>query len=156
MTAAVTDILPAVVARLQAAPTIEDGHGNALPFRFQDDGGGALPDAPTGFVYIEHENYGSGRGPAAYGGGQGANLYRNEGQLTLYVFTSKGEGIHTAVAESCAARLRSFRSDTMSCFSADVHPIGDGSSLKPPGLVSEVNNYSCAIVEVAMHFDQIG
>lgn len=154
--AAITDILPAVLARLAEAPTIADAHGNALPFRYQDDGAGDLPDAPRAFAYIEHENFGSGRGPAAFGGGRGANLYRNEGLITLYAFAPKGEGTFLALAETIAARLRSFRSDTMSCFSADVHPIGDGSSLRPPGLRSEVSNYSCAIVEVAIHFDQIG
>lgn len=156
MTTSIADVLPAVLARLAEAPAIEYPSGRALPFRYQDDSAGDLPDTPAAFAYIEHQNFGSGRGPAAYGGGRGLNLYRNEGSITVYAFTPKGEGTHTQLAETIAARLRSFRSDAISCFSADVHPIGDGSSLRPPGLQSEVSNYSCAIVECAMHFDQIG
>lgn len=156
MTATIVDILPAVLARLAESPAVQGTTGAALQCRYQDDGLGDLPDEPTEFAYIEHENFGSGRGPAGYGGGRGANLYRNEGLITIYAFSPKGQGTHTQLAENIATRLRSFRSDTMSCFSADVHPIGDGSSLRPPGLQSEVSNYSCAIVEVAIHFDQIG
>lgn len=154
--ASVVDILPAVVARLSESPAVQNATGGTLTLRYQDDGQGDLPDTPTDFAYIEHENFGSGRGPAAFGGGRGSNLYRNEGLITVYAFTPRGDGTHTQVAENIAARLRSFRSDTMSCFSAAVRPVGDGATMRPRRLESEVNNYSCAIVEVAFHFDQIG
>jgi hypothetical protein len=148
----------AIRARLEAAPAIADAHGNTLPFRWQGTDGGALPDDPAAFAFVELENFGPGRGPAAFGGGRGANLYRNEGLVTVYVFTPNGEGIDVslATAESVAARLRSHREDSVSCFSASVHPIGDGASLQPPGLSSPVNAYYCSVVEAAMHFDQIG
>lgn len=148
----------AVKAKFAEAPAITDAHGNTLPFRYQADDGGPLPDEATAFAFMEFENFGSGRRPAAFGGGRGSNLYRNEGLITVYVFTPNGEGfeVSASLAETIAARVRSYRTDDVSCFSADVHPVGDGSSLNPPGLNSPVNNYYCSIVEVAIHFDQIG
>lgn len=157
MTATIADILPAVLARLAETPLIVDAHSNTLPFRYRDDGAGNLPDTPTAFAFVEHENFGSGRGPAEYGGGRSSNIYRNEGLITVFVFNPKeGLLVLNQLAETIAARLRSYRTATLSCFAADVRPIVDGSSLRPPGLASEVNNYACAVVEVAMHFDQVG
>ena len=126
--------------------------------RWQGEDGGELPDNPEAFVYHEFENFGAGRGPAAFGGGSGNNLYRNEGLLNSYVFAPNGEGMAAALthAETIAARLRSFRDSNVSCFSSSVHPIGAGTSVAPRGLSSEVNNYTCAVVETAFHFDQIG
>lgn len=148
----------ALRARLEEAPALVDAHGNTLPFRWQGEDGGALSDEPAAFAFGEIENFGSARGPAAFGGGRGANLYRNEGVFTIYVFTPNGEGIAVslALAEQLAARLRSYRTDDVSCFAADVHPLGDGSSLQAPGLSSPVNAYYCSIVEAAIHFDQLG
>jgi hypothetical protein len=60
------------------------------------------------------------------------------------------------MAETIAARLRSFRDATISCFGADVIPVGPGSNISPPGLQSEVSNYLCAVAEIDLHFDQIG
>ncbi len=59
-------------------------------------------------------------------------------------------------AETIAARLRSFRDTNVSFFSADVRPIGEGSSIAPTGLNSEVGNYWCALAECTFFFDQIG
>lgn len=153
----ITGAFNAVRSRLETA-TITDAHGNALPLRFQGEDGGSLSDTPTAFAYIELENFGAGRFPAAYGGGSGNNLYRNEGLINAYVFAPNGEGlaVTVALAEQIASRMRSFRDSDISCFSASVRPIGDGTSIAPDGLNSEVNNYTCAVVEIALHFDQIG
>jgi hypothetical protein len=129
-----------------------------FPMRWQGEDAGDLPDDPTTFAFIEFENFGAGRGPAAFGNGAGGNLYRNEGLINAYVFSPNGEGMGAAMdnAEAIAARLRSFRDSSVSCFSAVVRPIGSGTSVEPPGLNSEVNNYTCAVAEIALHFDQIG
>lgn len=145
--------LAAIRTRLEAS-----GSGITIPMRWQGEDAGPLDDAPTAFAYIEMENFGAGRGPTAFGGGSGSNLYRNDGVINAYVFSPNGEGMSVALAhaETIAARLRSFRDSDVSCFSASVRPIGSGSSIEPPGLNSEVNNYTCAVVETAFHFDQIG
>lgn len=147
----ITQAFAAVRSKLEEAPAI-------TTFRFQGEDGGPLPDKPAAFAYIELENYGAGRGPVAFGGGRGSNLYRNEGQINGLVFVPNGQGLSVAVAlaEQVAARLRSYRDSSISCFSASVHPIGEGTSIAPKGLNSEVNNYTCAVVEIAFHFDQIG
>lgn len=153
----ITGAFAAIRARLEAV-AITDAHGNTLPFRYQGEDGGALPDTPTAFAYVEVEIFGSGVGPTAFGGGRSANLYRNDGVVHVYVFAPNGEGlaVTVALAEQVAARLRSFRDSDVSFFSASVHPIGDSTSIAPEGLNSEVNNYTCAVVEAAFHFDQIG
>jgi hypothetical protein len=134
-----------------------DGAGFSFPLRYQGEDSGPLPDTPATFAFVVFGNDGSGRGPVAFGGGRGANLYRNQGVIEAFVFVPNGEGLSAAMdaAELVAARLRSFR-DTISCFSADVIPVGEGSKIAPPGLNSEVSNYQCAVAEIAMHFDQIG
>jgi hypothetical protein len=153
-----TGAFNALRSKLLELPAIQDVHGNVLPFRFPGEDSGPLPNEATAFAYVELENQGGGRGPASYGGGRGQNLYRNECLLTAYAFVPNGEGLAVAadLAEAIAARLRSFRDANVSCFAASVHPIGEGEALSPRGLASEVNNYTCAIVEVALHFDQIG
>jgi hypothetical protein len=60
------------------------------------------------------------------------------------------------LAEVVAGRLRSFRDQDISCLSADVIPIGAGSSVSPPGMNNEVAGYQVALAEVVLHFDQIG
>lgn len=134
------------------------GSGINIPLRFQGEDSGPLPDTPAAFAYIVFDNQGSGGAPAAYGGGRGNNLYRNRGRLEAFVFAPNGEGLAVALdhGETIAARLRSFRDTNVSCFGADVIPIGDGSSANPAGLDSEVNNYQCVLVEVTLHFDQNG
>ena len=155
--ATITTAFAAIRARLEAV-AITDAEGNTLPFRWQYEDGGPLPEDPTAFCHVEMENFGAGRFPVGYGGGSGNNLYRNEGLVNAYVFVPNGQGISVAVAlgEQVAARLRSYRDSTISCFAASVHPIGDGTSIAPSGLNSEVNNYTCAVVEIAIQFDQVG
>lgn len=147
----ITQAFTAIRSKLEETPAI-------TTFRFQGEDGGPLPDNAEAFAYVELENFGAGRGPAAFGGGRGSNLYRNEGLINAYVFAPNGWGLSdtVALAEQVAARLRSYRDAYVSCFSASVHPIGDGTSIAPKGLRSEVNNYTCAVVEIAFHFDQIG
>jgi hypothetical protein len=115
-----------------------------------------LPDTPTAFVYSEFIT-----DPAllaSFGGGRGRNRYRNPGRIDCYVFVPRGEGLTVGsdLAEAVAALFRSYRDDVISCFEATVYPLGNGSDIKPPGLVSEVNNYYCVLVEVSLFFDLIG
>jgi hypothetical protein len=134
------------------------GSGISIPRYYQGDDALILPDTPAPFVFVVFNNEGSGGRPAAYGGGRGANLYRNRATLEAYVFSPVGEGMETVTgyAETVAARMRSYRSATISCFSADVIPVGPGSSISVPGLSSEVSNYQCAVAEIVLSFDQIG
>lgn len=143
----------AVKTRIQAS-----GSGITIPLRFKGDQQSPLPDTPTAFAFVVFNNEGSGGGPTAFGGGRGNNLYRNQGTVEIWVFSpnDEGEDVVLAHAETIAAWMRSFRDSDISCFSADVIPVGEGSSVAPPGLASEVNNYQCALVEITMHFDQIG
>jgi len=135
-----------------------DGAALSFPLRYQGEDGGPLPDTPATFAFVVFGNDGSGRGPAAFGGGAGRNLYRNLAVVEAYVFVPNGEGLAAAMdaAELVAARLRSFRDASISCFSADVIPVGEGSKITPPGLNSEVSNYQCAVAEISLTFDQIG
>lgn len=148
-----SEAFAAIRTRLEA-----EGGGITFPLRFQGEIQPPLPDEATVFAFIIFNNQGSDRGPTSFGGGAGANLYRNEGMVEAYTFAPNGQGIAVALAaaETVAARLRSFRSDGVSCFAADVIPVGPGSSIKPPGLDSGVDDYQCAVAEIAMHFDQIG
>lgn len=149
-----SDAFAAIRARLDAsdAPI-------SIPLRWQGEDGGPLPDTPAAFAYVVFHNEGSGRMPTAYGGGLGANLYRNRGLLEVFVFVPNRKGMEAAmdIAETIAERLRSYRDSDVSVFAADVVPVGDGASMAPPGLSSnEVNNYQCAMVEAFFTFDQIG
>jgi hypothetical protein len=143
---------------LTAAPAILDAHGNTLPFRFQNEDGGPMPDMPAAFAYVIFDVQGAGQGPVAFGGGRFQNTYRNQALLTVYVFVPAGEGLAIAadLAEQVAARTRSYRDADVSCFAASVHPYGHGSALAPPGMNSEVNSYYAAVAETVLHYDQIG
>jgi hypothetical protein len=130
-------------------------------FRFQNEdedttGAAALPDTPAAFAYIEFlAEPGS---LAAFGGGAGRNLYRNPAQIQCYVFVPRGLGLAAAtdLAEQLATLFRSYRDADISCFAATVYPGGDGASIKPPGLSSEVDNYFWAVADVSFYFDLIG
>lgn len=141
----------AVVARLTG-----EGSGIDIPIRWQDDQAEPLPDTPAAFVYVEIETERG--GIAGFGGGRGANLFRNPCWVMAYVFVPKGQGARVVggLAETIAARLRSFRDADISCFEGTVLFVGSGAALKPPGLRSDVGAYSCAIAEIAMSYDQIG
>jgi hypothetical protein len=156
MSVTAAEAYAAVRDRLEASDP-----GIDLPLRWHGEDSPVISDTPAAFGFVVFDNEGSGQGPAAFGGGRGNNLYRNQVILTVYVFWPRGEGLQVGLehAETVAARMRSFRSSTISCFSADVLPaIGDGSRMSPPGMSrgNEVDNYQCVLVEVELHFDQIG
>ena len=153
MSVSTAQALAVLRARLMA-----DDSGIAIPLHFRGDKAPVLPNTPAPFAYIVFNNDGSGSSPAAYGGGRGRNLYRNRATREAYVFSpaGKGEAVVLDHAETIAARLRSFRDAGVSCFGADVIPVGPGSSIAPPGFASEVSNYQCAVAEIALSFDQIG
>lgn len=156
MTTTADGALAAVKARLTGV-----GNGISVTMYWLGDDAPILPETPAAFVYLIFNNEGSGRGgPAGYGGGRGLNLYRSRATVEAYAFAppTGADGMKPvmAVAETVAARLRSFRDDSISVFAADVIPVGPGSSISPPGLQSEVNNYLCAVAEIGLSFDQIG
>lgn len=153
MSTSAVDALAAVRSRLETG-----GSGITIPLRWQGEDGGPLPDTPAAFAFVVFNNDGAGGGPAAFGGGRGANLYRNRALVEAFVFAPNGEGLPVAMAyaETIAARMRSYRDTAISCFSADVVPVGEGSKITPPGLTSEVSLYMCAVAMIELTFDQIG
>ncbi|QOZ17450.1 hypothetical protein XI02_22360 [Bradyrhizobium sp. CCBAU 21365] len=148
-----SEALAAIRTRLEA-----DDAGISIPLRWHGEPNGPLPDDPEPFGFVLFSNEGSGNGPIEFGGGRGRNRYRNNATVEAYVFVPAQSGLPAALdlAETIAARLRSFRDDTVSCFSADVIPIGAGSSIAPPGLDSDVSNFVAALAEVRVTFDQVG
>jgi hypothetical protein len=124
---------------------------------YHGDDAPILPDTPATFGFVVFSNEGSRL--AAFGGGRGNNLYRNSARVEVFVFSPIGYGLEAVLdhAETVAGQLRSFRDSSISCFAADVMPLGPGSDNAVPGLSrSEVSNYSCALVEATLSFDQIG
>ena len=133
----------------------------SLPLRWQNEdedsqGNATVPDTPAPFLYIEFNT--NTAELVSFGGGRGANRYRNQAQLDIFVFVPRGWGLTPATdyAETAAALFRSYRDDDVSCFGASVYPGGDGALLKPPGIQSEVTQYFWAAVEVDLFFDQTG
>jgi hypothetical protein len=144
------EALAAVKSRLSS--------GISLTLYWHGDDPPRLPDEPAKFAYLVFNNEGSRL--VSFGGGAGSNRYRNRATLEAFVFSppTGADGMKPVMddAETIAARLRSFRDATISCYSADVIPVGPGASIAPPGFSNEVNNYLCAIAEVQIEFDQIG
>lgn len=141
-----------VVATLKARAAAQI----AIPRYWDKDAKPTLPDDPAPFVYFYIET-----DPAqfvAYGGGRGANLQRVTGELVGLVHVPRDWGLeeHAAYGEQVAAAFRSHRDEHVSCFAVAPQPAVDGSSLKPPGLESEVVNYSCIVVAVPLFYDQVG
>jgi hypothetical protein len=130
-----------------------------IPLRWQGENGDPLPNPPSAFAFVDFNNDGSGRGPTAFGGGPSANLYRNQARVDVYVFVPNNAGLQAALdfAETIAGRLRSFRDGNVSCFSADVVPIGSASHIALPGFSTGVaGDYQCVVAETSFFFDQIG
>ena len=134
------------------------GSGISFTLYWQGEDAPILEDDPTAFGYVVFDNEGSNGSPVAFGGGAGANIYRNRARVEAYVFSPMGEGASVALgyAEQVAARLRSYRDASISCFSADVILIGPGTAISLPQVGSAVNNYQCAVAEISLFFDQIG
>lgn len=154
MSTTASQAFAAIRARLEAADS-----GITIPLRWQGENGDALPSPPSPFAFVDFNNDGSGGRPVAFGGGAGQNIYRNRAHVEVYVFTPSNDTLVAALdwAEAIASRLRSFRSDSISCFSADLIPIGQGSSVSLPGMSSGVaGDYQCVAVEVELFFDQVG
>lgn len=153
MSVTTKEAIAALRARLDAADS-----GITIPMHWNGDVAPVLPDTPAPFAFIVFENEGAGSAPASYGGGRGRNLWRNRAVLEAFVFAPIGDPQSTVLdhAEAIASRLRSFRDASVSCFSADVMPVGPGSSIAPPGLRSEVSSYQCAVCEVDVVFDLVG
>lgn len=140
----------------QATDTV--GTGDEVPVVWQNEGA-VLPDVADPFIYVE---FLSDPGQiVAFGGGRGSNLYRYPARLDIYVFIPSTWGLSVAlrIGEAVASRYRSQRSSgtgQLSIDSATVIPGGHGSSLKPPGFNSEVDNYGFATVAVTLSYDQVG
>src|SRR4051812_11154696 len=101
MSTTTSQAIAAIRARIEAG-------GLTFPRRYQGEaadsnGSVSLPDTPTTFAFIVFNNDGSGRGPAAFGGGRGLNLYRNQATVDAYVFAPEGEGL--SVATDAAEQL---------------------------------------------------
>jgi hypothetical protein len=144
-----TQAFAAVRARLNAG-------SYPYPLYYHGDDPVILPDAPTPFAFVVFNNEGS--TAVSFGGGRGSTVYRNRARVEAFVFLPAWQGLEMAMdyAETVAVRLRSYRDDSISCFAADVIPVGHGSVLSVPGLSSEVSNYQCAIAECSVIFDQDG
>ncbi|MDP2410357.1 MAG: hypothetical protein Q8M26_08730 [Pseudolabrys sp.] len=115
-----------------------------------------LPDDPEPFLFFYID---TGRPEfVAFGGGRGNNLQRTEGDLVGLVFLPRDWGLeeHASYGEHVASAFRSHRDAHVSCFATEPQPAVDGSSLKPPGLESEVVNYACVVVAVPFHYDHVG
>lgn len=138
---------------------VVDADGSAVPLRWQNEAEDSLGNVDlTGGPFVYTEILVRRGSISGYGGGRGANTYRNPIDVVSYVFVPKDEGLSEAesIAEQIAVLLRSYRSGDVSLFDATVEPGGDGADLKPPGLASEVGNYFWAVCECTGHFDQIG
>lgn len=127
-----------------------------LPVYWDKDAQPVLANEPTPFAFLMIES-----DPArfvGYGGGRGSNLQRTQCELVCMVFVPRDWGLeqHASYGEHVATAFRSHRDEHVSCFAVSLQPAVDGSSLKPPGLDSEVVNYACTIVAVPFHYDQVG
>jgi hypothetical protein len=149
--ATISDAINAVQGRLKASIT-------DVPLRFQNENGPPLPDAASAFVFVAIEREPKSTYLAGFGAGRGANLWRNPAYIVAYAFVPKNQGLKPAtdLAERVGAVFRSYRDDTISCFESSIEPGGDGASMRPPGLASEVGNYFWSLSQTTFFFDQIG
>lgn len=140
---------------------LENGYPETIPLRWQSEdedsqGNTDLPDIPATFLFSEFFVYRA--DVVGFGAGLGNNRYRNYATLDVYAFVPKGYGASYALfyAETAASLFRSFRDDDLICRSVTVSPGGSGSTIRPDGLSSEVDNYYYASVVVDVTFDQVG
>jgi hypothetical protein len=144
-----------IATAFAALRTRAEAQITTMPLKWPNENN-ELPDTAEPFVYFDIDTFPT--GIASFGGGRGANRYRNSAEFRAYVFVPVDWGMNEALTrgETVAAAFRSFRSDDVSCFGAGVHPVGKGTEIIPPGLESAAGNYACAAVIVDMFFDQIG
>jgi hypothetical protein len=134
-----------------------DTGGFSFPIYNHADPSYQFTDVPATFGVYVFDNQGSML--VAWGGGRGQNVYRNSALAYVYVFTPAATGSYDTAAltaKPVADHLRSYRDEIISIFKADVASFGPGSDFSIPGLVSEVSNYSGALIEAFVQFDQIG
>lgn len=145
--------LAQVIASLKARAASQI---TTLPVYWDKDAKPSLPADPSPFAFLMIEM--NRARFVGYGGGRGNNLQRSDGELQGFVFVPRDWGLeqHAAYGEHVATAFRSYRDDDVSCFASSVQPAVEGSSLKPPGLDSEVENYACTIVAVSLHYDLVG
>lgn len=133
-----------------------DKDGNKVTLNWPGENSSGLADIPAPFVFSEFIND-QGR-IITIGGGKGLNRYRTFAVLNCYVFTPRGQGQDPPddIAEQICTLFRSYRDSNISCWDATPRAGGDGASLKPPGMSSEVDNYFWACAQITLHYDQIG
>jgi len=115
-----------------------------------------LPAEPAAFVFYRIE---MDRAQfVSIGGGRGNNLARSEGELQAFVFLPRDWGLEQEAlyGEHVAAAFRSYRATDVSCGAVTPQPAVPGSDLKPQGIDSEVENYSCIVAAVPIFYDQVG
>jgi hypothetical protein len=149
MTASIVAVWAAIQARATAEIT-------GLPLLWQDETN-AIPDLPQPFAFLELVTERA--RVIEIGGGRGANRHRYPGELHVFVFVPRGEGLARALAlaEPVAAAFRSYRlADVVSFSGASVHPVGEGADLVPPGVAAAAGNYAAAVVVAPLTYDQLG
>ncbi len=114
-----------------------------------------LPDEPAPFAFLRIE---MDRANFISFGGRGNNLQRTDGELQAYGFIPRDWGLEQEAiyGEHLAAAFRSYRDAHVSCGAVSPMPAVPGADLMPPGLDSEVENYSCVVAAVPIWFDQVG
>ncbi len=122
-----------------------------LPVYWQNENN-ILPATATPFAFALFTAFG--QNIASYGGGRGANRWRTDGDLEIFVFVPVGNGLPQALdyAEQMAAIFRGQRFDGVSCDSAAVDP----HAAVPSSLPDASGNYYAASAVVSFYFDQIG
>lgn len=149
-------------ARLALRGVLENGNivdsgNNPVPLRFANDPLPTdLPDEPAPLVYVEF--LGEGGEFVEHGRGRGHNRFRNFARAVAWVFVPQNTGLDQAelIANQIADLTRSYKDGNISCERADVYPGGDGASLVPPGMISEVGSYFWATAETMLFYDLVG
>ena len=142
-----------VVTALKARAAVQI---TLMPVRWDRDQPPQLPDVPSPFVFFRLE-----MDRARFieaGGGRGSNRQRTDGELWGLVFMPREAGLEAEATygEHVAAAFRSYRDAYVSCGPVTPAPAVPGSDLMPPGMDSEVGNYSCIVAAVPLYFDQTG
>lgn len=127
----------------------------SIPILFQGEDN-ILPDISSSFIFIDIIVWNN--RIAAFGGGLGRNAFESRGNYDAYCFVPKGYGVGYALdyAQQVRNAFRGFRNDDLIIEQLMVTPGGDGSSIKPDGIPSEVSLYYFALVEIVFSFRETG